>query len=397
MLIRFAQRMLCETDPRLLWKFSYNLGWKGLRAVNAFKRRAQSATPFPAFLFLSLTNGCNLRCQGCWVTPTHPVQSLPLNTADRLISECKRQGSFFFGLLGGEPLLYRDLFGLIGRHPDCYFQVFTNGTLLTDEVAREMRRLGNVTPLISVEGRERVSDERRGGQHVYQRTIQGLEHCRKHRLITGVATSVCRSNIDDLVSDAFVHELAGRGVHYLWYYVYRPVGPDPSPQLALSMDEILRLRKFIVEVRTRAPIMIIDAYWDHEGKALCPAAVGISHHINPAGDIEPCPVVQFSRDNVGDGRNLAELFGQSEFLKAFRAKIAETTRGCILLDQPEALKAFLVQQGARDTSGRGTGLAELSAMIARPGHHLPGQEIPEKHWAYRFAKKHWFFGFGAYG
>jgi MoaA/NifB/PqqE/SkfB family radical SAM enzyme len=289
------------------------------------------------------------------------------------------------------------LFELIGRHPDCYFQVFTNGTLLTDEVAREMRRLGNVTPLISVEGRERVSDERRGGQQVYQRTIQGLEHCRKHRLITGVATSVCRSNIDDLVSDAFVHELAGRGAHYLWYYVYRPVGPDPSPQLALSVDEILRLRKFIVEVRARAPIMIIDAYWDHEGKALCPAAVGISHHINPAGDIEPCPVVQFARDNVGDGRNLAELFGQSEFLKAFRAKIAETTRGCILLDRPEALKAFLVQQGARDTSGRGTGLAELSAMIARPGHHLPGQEIPEKHWAYRFAKKHWFFGFGAYG
>jgi hypothetical protein len=36
-------------------------------------------------------------------------------------------------------------------------------------------------------------------------------------------------------------------------------------------------------------------------------------------------------------------------------------------------------------------------MTCRAGHHLPGQEIPEKHWAYRFAKKHWFFGFGAYG
>ena len=28
--------------------------------------------------------------------------------------------------------------------------------------------------------------------------------------------------------------------------------------------------------------------------------------------------------------------------------------------------------------------------------HLPGQEVPEEHWVYRFAKKHWFFGFGAY-
>ena len=27
---------------------------------------------------------------------------------------------------------------------------------------------------------------------------------------------------------------------------------------------------------------------------------------------------------------------------------------------------------------------------------LGRSEIPEEHWAYRFAKKHWFFGFGAY-
>ncbi len=30
-------------------------------------------------------------------------------------------------------------------------------------------------------------------------------------------------------------------------------------------------------------------------------------------------------------------------------------------------------------------------------HNQPGEEIPESSWAYRFAKKHWFFGFGAYG
>ena len=34
--------------------------------------------------------------------------------------------------------------------------------------------------------------------------------------------------------------------------------------------------------------------------------------------------------------------------------------------------------------------------LARPSQHDPGNEIPEKHWMYRFAKKHWFFGFGAY-
>jgi hypothetical protein len=67
------------------------------------------------------------------------------------------------------------------------------------------------------------------------------------------------------------------------------------------------------------------------------------------------------------------------------------------LERPDLLKLFLEEHGARDTTGRRTGYAELAAMSCRPDHHQPGQEIPEKHWAYRFAKKHWFFGFGAYG
>jgi len=37
---------------------------------------------------------------------------------------------------------------------------------------------------------------------------------------------------------------------------------------------------------------------DGEGKALCPAATGISHHINPWGGIEPCPIVQFSKESI---------------------------------------------------------------------------------------------------
>ena len=41
-------------------------------------------------------------------------------------------------------------------------------------------------------------------------------------------------------------------------------------------------------------------------------------------------------------------------------------------------------------------MAELEAMNGRHSQHMPGSEIPEKHWMYRFAKKHWFFGFGAY-
>jgi MoaA/NifB/PqqE/SkfB family radical SAM enzyme len=389
--------MLTEPDKRALFKFVWNFGWKGMRAVDRFQRRLQQGRFFPAFLFISVTDQCNLSCQGCWVTSCTPRRELDAATLDSLIRQCKEQGSYFFGILGGEPLLHKGLLEVFARHPDAYFLLFTNGTLITDEIAREMRRLGNVSPLISIEGSRPVSDERRGGRDVYDRTLAGLEHCRRNRLVIGVCTSICRSNLHDLVSDTFVDDLARRGVHYLWYYIYRPVGPRPAPELALSPEQIVDVRRFIVESRARAPLVIVDAYWDADGKALCPAAVGMAHHVGPGGEIEPCPPLQFALDNINDGRPLAEIFDQSIFLKTFREFASRTTRGCVIMEHPELLRAFLQAQNARDSSGRGTGYAELAAMCPHVSHHVPSQEIPEKSAAYRFAKKHWFFGFGAYG
>ncbi|MFW6303910.1 MAG: radical SAM/SPASM domain-containing protein, partial [Candidatus Sumerlaeota bacterium] len=294
-------------------------------------------------------------------------------------------------------LLHPDCLELFGRHPDCYFQLFTNGYFLSGEIADRLRWLGNVTPLISWEGGEDVADERRGGRNVYENTLRAIENCRDHRLIFGVATSICKSNIDEFVCDAHLEHLIDLGVHYVWYYIYRPVGPNPVPELALSENQILRLREFLVDARTRFPILIVDAYWDAEGKALCPAAVGISHHVSPAGDIEPCPPMQFARENIKDSDDLEALVGNSEFLASFREFASETTRGCVLLEAPEKLLDFMKRVDAKDSSGRGQAFEELAAMGALPGHHLPGREIPEKHWAYRFGKKNWFFGFGAYG
>lgn len=398
MSMTFIKRMITEPDKRVLAKFAWTFGWKGMRAVSRFERRqAKGADFFPAFLFISVTDRCNLSCQGCWVTQGATPRELDLETLDRIVRESKVQGSFFFGILGGEPLLHKGLFDLFAKHRDAYFLLFTNGTLITDAIARRMRRLGNVSPLISIEGSPSVSDERRGGDNVYARTLAGIAHCRRHRLVIGAATSVCQSNLTDLASDAFIKELADLGVHYLWYYIYRPVGPRPTPELALTPEQVLQLRRFIVDSRPQAPLMVVDAYWDADGNALCPAAVGMAHHIGPGGDVEPCPPIQFARDTIHDGRPLAELFRDSSFLVDFREFSRKQGRGCVIMDSPGKLARFLSAQQAHDTSGRGTGYDELAAMLPHTSHHIPGSEIPERCPGYRFAKKHWFFGFGAYG
>ncbi|HEV3486369.1 MAG TPA: hypothetical protein VG106_13245, partial [Vicinamibacterales bacterium] len=141
-----------------------------------------------------------------------------------------------------------------------------------------------------------------------------------------------------------------------------------------------------------------DAYWDDEGRALCPMATGISHHVNPWGDIEPCPIIQFSTDSIDDRRDLFDVLNGSAFIRDFRETAARATRGCIVLERPDLVKELVLRHGARDTTHRadGAGMLELSRMRSRTSQHQPGREVPEGHWMYRFAKRHWFFGFGAY-
>ena len=166
MYLRLAKRMLFETDKRLLWKLFWNMGFKGLRSVQKHKSRLKRGEFFPPYLYISIINSCNLRCQGCWVDVAHQQHKIDLDAMNRMINEAKSMGNSFFGLLGGEPFMHSELFDILEAHPDAYFQVYTNGQFIDDAAAKRMRQLGNVTPLISIEGSEIISDERRGREGV---------------------------------------------------------------------------------------------------------------------------------------------------------------------------------------------------------------------------------------
>ncbi len=400
MLLKLAWRMLRETDKRLVWKLAWNMGLKGMLSVEKHKARLRKGEVFPPFLYISIINSCNLRCQGCWVDVAAKQQTISPEAFDQLLREAKAMGNAFFGIVGGEPFMHPHLLDMLERHPWAYFQVFTNGQFITDERAKRMRRLGNVTPLISVEGNEIVSDQRRGRANVLSKTMEGLKNCLKHRLLTGVCTSVCKTNIDDLLTEKWVDRLIDMGVLYTWFHVYRPMGPDACPDLCLTPEQQLRVRRFVVEMRARKPIIIIDAYHDGEGQALCPAATGISHHINPWGDIEPCPIIQFTRESIhageADPRPLRDKFLQSAFLRDFRHLAASTTRGCIVLERPDLLRELVERHQARDSTARGTALEELSRLSVRTSQYNPGHEVPERNWLYRLAKRYWFSDFGVY-
>jgi MoaA/NifB/PqqE/SkfB family radical SAM enzyme len=405
MLFRFFIRCFTEISWRLLFKAGRLWCFKGFFALHAFKKRNKKGILFPPFLFFSLTNACNLRCRGCWVAPVtgnvSPPVSLPLEKIERVIQIGQKNSVYFYTLLGGEPFLTPSMWEIIERHPEAYFQIITNGQFLNTESVTRLKNFGNVSPLVSIDGLEAENDARRG-TGTFANAVDGCRELQRQKMLYGVATVITAQNFDSVVTENYVQKFIDLGALYLWFYVYRPVGADSVPEWTVDREKILELRRRLLLLRRKMPIILIDTYWDANGNAICPASRGMAFVVGSKGSIEPCPPItvakNFLDENNGD---FYKTVNESDFLRRLIQFIRnqydnEHSQGCVIIDHPHELAEFLRQEQVIDMSGRDF-LAELDIATPKTSHFLPGEEIPEKDWFYRLLKKSLFFGMGGYG
>jgi len=394
MLAKLAYRTATELKPRIAAKAAHLWVFKGMLAVNAYRSRLRKKDLYPPFMFIALTNTCNLRCQGCWVEKEGEAYHLPAQDLDNIIHSGKRMSAYYYTLLGGEPYMYKGIWDIFNRHKDCYFQTITNGMLFTERNADRVAEAGNITPLISIDGAALNNDKRRG-EGVYDSALKGMERLKQRGVLFGTACTITKENLDEVLCDKYLEDMIRRGCMYIWYYVYRPVGEDPHPEYCLSTDDLVEARRRLVALRHKHPIIIIDSYWTAEGEAFCPAAMGMGFHIGPRGSIEICPPLSFATDLTSDNQgDLVKTIRESKFLRGFKDFVKVRTKGCVILENPQELVQYIQGHGAKDYSTRGA-FAEFDGITPRHSQHLPGREIPESSWLYWFLKKNVFFGMGA--
>lgn len=111
-----------------------------------FGEKHTGKTP-PWTIVISPTKACNLRCTGCYANADEKsAEHLEWELFDRIITEAKTLwGIHFFTISGGEPFAYRSegktLLDAAAKHQDCFFMVYTNGTLIDKEVAGRIAKL----------------------------------------------------------------------------------------------------------------------------------------------------------------------------------------------------------------------------------------------------------------
>ena len=305
-----------------LWAGAFLPSKERKLAAQRFCQEFGSAPPW--FLVISPTHACNLKCTGCYANsepkPGHRESaSLPWEVLDRILTEAKRQwGVPLFVFSGGEPLTYRsqgkDLLDAVEKHKDCLFLMFTNGTLIDQETARRLGKLGNLTPALSVEGLGEQTDQRRGAG-VYERVLGAMAHLREVGVPFGISMTATRANCEQILSDQILDfYFEEQGAFYAFIFQYMPIGRYPDLDWMPTAAQRIPFWHRSWEVVRQRRLFLLD-FWNHGPMVEGCIAAGRERgylHVDWNGDVMPCVFMPYAAANMlqiyQQGGNLNDIW-----------------------------------------------------------------------------------------
>ena len=149
--------------------------------------------------YIEITSKCNLKCKYCYNE----------SCIEKCFSYFESKGVEIVSISGGEPLVHKDIFKILKSCKSHGFKVLlaTNGTLITDKIAKDL--VGLVDKIqISIDGNREMHDNIRG-EGSFDKSVEGIRNLCNNGLkdITRLRMCISRENmhtIDD-VCDLAMH------------------------------------------------------------------------------------------------------------------------------------------------------------------------------------------------
>ncbi|QGP93302.1 Coenzyme PQQ synthesis protein E [Neomoorella glycerini] len=349
---QLVMRVFKELNPRarqkVITNFLLNSWLIGIPRQRAISEKEDFNVPYA--ILVDLTARCNLRCRGCWAGDYEQGYQLELDLVERLLKEAQELGIYFLVLSGGEPLVRTsDVLYLASTFPEMVFHVYTNGTLISEQMADNVATLGNLTFAISLEGFEEQTDERRG-KGVYKKVMRAMDILRERGIPFGFSATYTRENTEAIASDAFVDLMIDKGCLFGWLFTYVPVGRDADLELMATPWQRALMFSRVQTWRQTKPIAVFDFWNDGALTGGCIAGGRRYFHINAAGEVEPCAFIHYSTVNIRDV-SLREAL-RSPLMRAYQKRQpfnSNMLRPCPLIDNPQSLADIIAETGAINT------------------------------------------------
>ncbi len=260
----------------------------------------------------NVTRACNQRCLHCYRDAgVADADELDTDESVALTGEIARAGFKILVLSGGEPLMRQDIEALIAAAGDNGLRpvLGTNGTLLSKDVARRLKRAGLSRAGISLDSIAPPGhDSFRGDEDAWEKGVAAMRACKDESLEFQIHTTVTRNNWKEIgeISDLAVK--LGAKAHHVFFLV--PTGRGCSieedaitpAQVEELLRELLKKQQGLgIEIKpVCAPQFVrIAAEIGQPTRFTQGCLAGISYCcVLPNGDVHPCPYLPIKVGNV---------------------------------------------------------------------------------------------------
>lgn len=252
---------------------------------------------------LEFTKKCNLRCLYCYSSAGEPEKDeLTFDEIKSVILQAKEMGAKKIILLGGgEPLLYRELDGVVEYINSIGLQqvLFTNGTLVTKEIAAFLFEMGVSVVIKNNSHKPEVQDILAGVKGAFKNISSGMKHLMDagypdKNASLGIQTVICRHNIDELPS-MWIWAREKQIIPYFEILTYQGRVKE-NKNLSVPVSEIKELFEKLKAIDRER----FDIEWTSKPTI---AAFSCKRHfysclINSQGYVQPCTGIDMHIGNI---------------------------------------------------------------------------------------------------
>jgi radical SAM protein with 4Fe4S-binding SPASM domain len=294
-------------------------GWRMGRWISSLNRLFRVAAGaygagcfgYPPHPVLEVTNRCNMRCIHCEVRGGEVRMDPPLENVFKMIDSIATIPEFkMLVLTGGDPLMNSNILEIIDYARSYGFEIVvaTNGTLISENMARELSRRWVAGVAVSLDFIEpKLHDYFRGVPGTWIRTMEGVRNSLREKLYLQVNITISKLNLHELPSLLYLADMLG--AHVILLYQFQPFGRGLKINSEmLGRSEFLKVIETTINIQKKlnaliVPIGLPEYFAYLSGKVDsrlihgCIAGKGM-FYVKWYGEVWPCVFLQVGIGNI---------------------------------------------------------------------------------------------------
>ncbi|MFV9646463.1 MAG: 12,18-didecarboxysiroheme deacetylase [Desulfobacterales bacterium] len=220
----------------------------------------------------NITRRCNLKCVHCYAHAKDLSFENELSTKEGkvLLDDLSQFGVPVILFSGGEPTIRKDLPELAAYAVSKGMRavISTNGTLISQKMARTLKDIGLSYVGISIDGMEEINDRFRGVKGAYNAALEGIKNCKDAGIKVGLRFTINKFNADEIPRIFKLLEDVDIPRACFYHLVYAGRGADlikedlSHDETRAAVDLIMDLTKKLHDKGKPKEILTVDNHAD---------------------------------------------------------------------------------------------------------------------------------------